>query len=102
MADRTSAGLFAEIFDHLARQGWEMPGSGQRIVGRDDFAAWLFELSQRYDFSTCQMEADDALVALGLMTSPHDPTCCAYVKKHSVLGGNPGPCTCDRPGRDRE
>ncbi len=58
MADRTSAYLFSQVFEHLA----EVP-----ITDCDrDFAQYMWALTQDYDFMDYQLECDDALVALGL------------------------------------
>lgn len=59
MADRTSAGLFGEIFNMLA---FELPPE----CGRFKLAQRFFEMMSGYDFDPCQMEADEALVELGL------------------------------------
>ena len=58
MADRTSAEIFGTIFGHLA----EWPVTAQD----KDFALYIYGLSQGYDFSPCQMDADGALEKLGL------------------------------------
>lgn len=64
MADRTSAELFGTIFSFLA----ENPTPAHKSL------AWrLYDLSQRYDFSECQMDADDALVMLGIARRGIDP-----------------------------
>jgi hypothetical protein len=56
MADRTSAALFATIFERLA----EDPERNWDEAGR------LIEQAQRYDFNHYQMECDGALLKLGL------------------------------------
>ena len=58
MADRTSAALFGEIFQWLA----EIPNDERAL----EFASRLYERTQHYDFLAYQMDADDALLALGL------------------------------------
>lgn len=59
MGDRTSAGIFGDIFIYLASQ----PKSPER----DAFALEVWYQSQgNYDFSNDQMGADKALVELGL------------------------------------
>lgn len=65
MADRTSAGLFGEIFAYLATQ----PQTPQR----DAFALRCFQMTHEYDFSSYQMGADDALITLGLARRGVDP-----------------------------
>ena len=57
MADRTSAGLFGMVFGFLAEQ----PDDRSKAL-----AARLWRARTGYDFSDYQLEADDALVALGL------------------------------------
>lgn len=56
MADRTSAEIFSNIFEHLAAQ--EKPDM--------KFVKWLWEKSNHYDFHPCQMGCDDELIKLGL------------------------------------
>lgn len=65
MADRTSAGIFGEIFAYLASQ----PQSEQR----DAFALRCWSFTSDYDFSSYQMGADDALITLGLARRGIDP-----------------------------
>lgn len=77
MADRTSAGLFADIFCHLAGEKDQTPH--ERDV---TFARWLWEQTRKYDFSPYQMGCDEALETLGLarlidktpLFAPHDRT----------------------------
>lgn len=58
MADRTSAYLFTQVFEHLA---------AEPITDCDrDFAQYMWALTQDYDFMDQQLECDDVLVALGL------------------------------------
>ena len=54
MADRSSAGLFATLFDALAKGEPLNPDS-------------LWEMTESYDFDPYQMYCDDALTKLGLM-----------------------------------
>ena len=61
MADRSTAALFGRIFDYLAESN--TPRS--RAFAREVW--WIME-DGGYDFSRRQMEADDALVTLGLAT----------------------------------
>lgn len=64
MADRTSAALFAEIFDVLA---------SDEPMDRKALARRFYELSQGYDFSPSQMGCDEALTKLGLLRMGVDP-----------------------------
>jgi len=67
VADRTSAGIFGDIFRMLADDA---------PLDRDSFARQIWEMSQGYDFHSCQMDADDELVKLGLarrMVNPEHP-----------------------------
>jgi len=57
MADRTSARLFGDIFNMLAEEPTE---------GNKDIAAKMFPKTRDYDFNHYQMDADDALIKLGL------------------------------------
>jgi len=60
VSDRTSADLFARLFDLLA---------SERLLdtrGRREVAAEIWQESLGYDFHPCQMGCDDALVKLGL------------------------------------
>ena len=57
MADRTSARIFGSIFEFLA----ETPDARSK-----EFAALMWALTEEFDFSYYQMNADDALIALGL------------------------------------
>jgi hypothetical protein len=60
MADRSSAEIFGEVFDYLAK------------TGDVKAARHFFKLTQRYDFSLCQMECDKSLVKLGLARKAKD------------------------------
>ena len=64
MADRTSAALFGAFFERLA----ETPDERSR-----ELATWLWGQSRGYDFNDYQMDADEALVALGLARRGVDP-----------------------------
>jgi hypothetical protein len=78
MADRTSAGIFGEVFEYLARQ----PQSPER----DAFARRMWDLQGNYDFSPYQMDADDALVVLGLARREADPQ---YNDEDTLVYGPP-------------
>lgn len=58
MSDRTSAGIFAEVFSYLA--------IGPIDAGTLKFAARMWESSRQYDFDPYQMGCDEALLKLGL------------------------------------
>lgn len=65
MADRTSAALFASIFDHMA--GFNKNGPRTQPTRRDRaFALEIWKQLGEYDFSYYQMGCDDALEILGL------------------------------------
>lgn len=67
MSDRTSAGLFASLFEECAKHG----EAGRTIA----HAMW--PKRRDYDFNDYQMYCDDALMALGLAKrgpSPDDPS----------------------------
>lgn len=59
MADRTAAESFGNVFGAIA---------GLRTISPADrsFARFLFKKAQRFDFDTEQMDADPAVVKLGL------------------------------------
>jgi hypothetical protein len=57
MADRTSAEIFAMVFDYLA---------DEKVISKERMADMLWDASQGYDFTSDQMGCDDALVKLGL------------------------------------
>lgn len=57
MADRTSARLFGQIFELLAKN----PTEEHKQIARE-----IFAMNGDYDFSNYQMDADDALIVLGL------------------------------------
>lgn len=66
MADRTSAGIFGDIFIYLAKQ--------PKTPERDAFVAEMWKHSQgSYDFSNYQMGCDEALVKLGYARKGVDP-----------------------------
>jgi len=62
MADRTSASLFAMMFQSIADQ-------------KPLDAETLWEMSQNYDFRPCQMSCDAALEKLGLLWVCRSPQC---------------------------
>lgn len=66
MSDRTSAALFGEFFKVLA---------GDEPIDRAALAKRIWEQSRGYDFSPYQMNADDALIKLGLARKCGD---CGY------------------------
>lgn len=79
MSDRTSAGLFATIFETLVRLQEEKALSP--ILARD-VAAKFWPLQRDYDFSPYQMSCDDALITLGLAKKFRpgtDEECIAYL-----------------------
>jgi hypothetical protein len=57
MADRTSAGLFGMIFELLAKN----PTDEHKEIAKE-----ILGKAGDYDFSNYQMDADDALIKLGL------------------------------------
>ena len=57
MADRTSAELFGILFEVLA----EEPTEENKALAKT-----FFNLSEKYDFTSSQMVADEALITLGL------------------------------------
>lgn len=57
MADRTSAGIFSEVFEFLA---------GTSKLSKEEMVKKFWEDARYYDFSTCQMDCDESLVKLGL------------------------------------
>lgn len=65
MADRTSAELFAQIFEYLAKQ----PTTEER----DKFAEKMWGLTGNYDFNAYQIGEDEALMKLGLARRGVDP-----------------------------
>ena len=62
MADRTSAALFAELFELFA----EDPIQHRNIAHR------VHDFSGNYDFNTHQMDCDEALIVLGLARDGDD------------------------------
>ena len=64
MADRTSAAIFADIFEELAKD---------EPIDRIAFAKRMWAASRGYDFSPYQMSCDDALIKLGLARKGIDP-----------------------------
>lgn len=59
MADRTSAGIFSEIFDSLAKRN---------TPECREIAQEIWDLHWNYDFCNYQMDCNDALITLGLAT----------------------------------
>lgn len=64
MADRSSAEIFGDVFHYLSKQSNE-PATKK-------FAKFMWERKDHYDFSTYQMECDNALVKLGLAKRGQD------------------------------
>lgn len=64
MADRTSAGLFGYFFKMLARN----PTDEHKAMARE-----LWPQTRGYDFANYQMDADEALITLGLAFRGIDP-----------------------------
>jgi hypothetical protein len=64
MADRTSAGIFGDLFNRLATK------RGAWVKGE---AQWLWKQSEGYDFTPDQMDADEALVKFGLAKREPNP-----------------------------
>lgn len=64
MADRTSAALFADVFEMLAADG---------RFDRASLANYFYEQSRGYDFSWQQMGCDEALKKLGLLHRGVEP-----------------------------
>lgn len=59
MADRTSAGIFGDMFNYLA---------AKKKISKEELVKVLWSHAHGYDFSNDQMGADEALVKLGLAT----------------------------------
>jgi len=64
MSDRTSAALFGKIFRLLANN----PTDEHKTIAKE---IWMS--SGQFDFSFYQMDADDALIKLGLAKKGIDP-----------------------------
>jgi hypothetical protein len=64
MADRTSAGIFGDLFTMLA----ENPTPRHR-----EMAMKIFEMSRHYDFTEYQMGADEACITLGVAREGVNP-----------------------------
>jgi hypothetical protein len=64
MTDRTSAGLFGRLFETLAANLAVQPPAVRDE--RKRLAAKFLAMARDYDFSRCDMDADDELRALGL------------------------------------
>lgn len=65
MEDRTSAGLFADIFEYLA--------ADKKPLDRRAFARWLWKKHGHFDFTHEQLECEEALSKLGLARRIADP-----------------------------
>lgn len=65
MADRTSAEIFGNIFEWLAKK----PDTPERT----EDAKMFWRMSFSYDFSPSQMEASEACLSLGLAKMAVDP-----------------------------
>ena len=63
MADRTSAGIFGQIFELLA----EDPTEDHKAL-----ALRVYDMTRGYDFNDYQMNADEALETLGLVDPDGD------------------------------
>lgn len=63
MADRTSAAIFGEIFERLAK----LPDNRNKAM-----AKWLWKKAGSYDFCDEQMGCDKALIRLGLAKAGKD------------------------------
>ena len=64
MADRTSAALFGKIFELLAKN----PTDEHKAMAKE-----IWPLTNDYDFSEYQMNADGSLIELGLAKEGKDP-----------------------------
>ena len=64
MADRTSARVFGRIFELLAKY----PTEQNKQIAKE-----IFSMTVDFDFSNCQMYADNSLIALGLARLGVDP-----------------------------
>jgi hypothetical protein len=64
VSDRTSAGIFGLVFEHLAKQPDERAKK---------FAAVMWKEATNYDFDYRQMYVDEALIELGLAKRGVDP-----------------------------
>lgn len=62
MADRTAAEIFGNFFRMLAEDPEKNMLYARRVYG----------MTERYDFSACQMECDDTLMSLNLARSGVD------------------------------
>lgn len=62
MSDRTSAGIFGDLFRFAAKQN-----PPDTKLGKE-----LWKMQRGYDFSPCQMGADKELLKLGLATCAKD------------------------------
>lgn len=64
MSDRTSCEIFAQVLELLARDC----SDDHKVLARE-----VLKLSLQYDFSPCDMDADDAGIALGIARRGVDP-----------------------------
>jgi hypothetical protein len=64
MADRTSAGIFGTLFELLAKN----PTEENKAIARE-----MYPHTFGYDFSLCQMGAEEALIKLGLAKKGINP-----------------------------
>lgn len=64
MSDRTSAGLFGDIFDLLA----ENPSKDHKAIAKK-----IWPKRMEYDFSDYQMGCDESLIKLGLAKKGQGP-----------------------------
>ncbi|MDP3767565.1 MAG: hypothetical protein Q8S13_06090 [Dehalococcoidia bacterium] len=69
MADRSSAALFADIFEALA---------SDKPLDRKALAERFWDKTGGYDFSPYQMDCDKALIKLGLATKCRRCKCIRY------------------------
>lgn len=65
MSDHSSAELFGNIFNYLAKD----PISDEALK----MAKWLWSATSGYDFSAYQMDCDEALIKLGLARKGINP-----------------------------
>lgn len=77
MADKTSAHIFGRVFTHLALEPDER---------NKQLAWWLWEQAGDYDFTPSQMQVDEALRTLGLMTVDK-----VYTEYYTYAGTPNGP-----------
>jgi hypothetical protein len=90
MADRTSAHLFGQIFNHLAETPDERSVTFARVV-------WGLMEEGGYDFNHYQMDADEALVKLDLARPGHDDWCEEGCDSDDCMVYGPKPTTTQDP-----